>query len=176
MAKPKSRANPTLKPVAIIMGSQTDLKVMREAREVLKEFNMDCELKILSAHRTPEEVMEFARTAHAHHQVIIAGAGGAAHLPGLVAAVTCLPVIGVPVEVGSLKGLDALLSIVQMPKGTPVATVGINNARNAGMLAMQILALQNPQLFGRLQAYKKKAVRKVRASRSSLKALLTSNR
>lgn len=168
--KSKETSRSTSKPrVAIIMGSQSDLKVMKEAKAALSEFGVKAELKILSAHRTPKEMMDFARSAHQHYQVVIAGAGGSAHLPGMVAAITCLPVIGVPVEVGTLKGLDALLSIVQMPKGTPVATVGINNARNAGLLAVQILALKDDRLFEKLQDYKQQAIKKVKESRKALR-------
>lgn len=126
--------------VAVIMGSKTDLKVMKEATQVLEDFEIPYHLEIVSAHRTPEKMQEFAhQAAERGFKVIIAGAGGAAHLPGMVAALTILPVIGVPVTVGSLKGLDALLSIAQMPKGVPVATVAIDNAYNAGLLAVKIL-------------------------------------
>lgn len=127
--------------VAIMMGSDSDLPVMREAAQALKEFGIDYEVAILSAHRAPEETADFARTAHSRGiRVIIAGAGMAAHLPGVVASMTELPVIGVPIASGPLEGQDALYSIVQMPKGIPVATVAISNAYNAGILAAQILA------------------------------------
>lgn len=126
--------------VAIIMGSDSDYPIMKDAEEVLKEFKIPHEVKIVSAHRTPDEMYDFAKTALKNGlRVIIAGAGGAAHLPGMVASLTELPVIGVPVANSALDGEDSLLSIVQMPKGVPVATVAINNAYNAGLLAVQIL-------------------------------------
>lgn len=127
--------------VAIVMGSDSDYPVMKEAELVLREFGVAHEVKIVSAHRTPVEMGSFARSAARRGiQVIIAGAGGAAHLPGMIAAHSELPVIGVPVPMGALQGQDALLSIVQMPKGVPVATVAIGNAYNAGLLALQIIA------------------------------------
>ncbi|MDA1354194.1 MAG: 5-(carboxyamino)imidazole ribonucleotide mutase [bacterium] len=127
--------------VGIIMGSDSDLNVMKGAAEVLEEFNVACEVTIVSAHRTPERLVEYAKSADQRGlKVIIAGAGGAAHLPGMVASMTPLPVIGVPVDVTPLNGLDSLMSIVQMPKGVPVATVAINNAANAGLLALRILS------------------------------------
>ena len=127
--------------VSIVMGSDSDLPVMNGATQALQEFGVPHEVKIISAHRTPVEMSQFARQAARRGiQVIIAGAGGAAHLPGMVAAHSELPVIGVPVPMGALQGQDALLSIVQMPKGVPVATVAIGNAYNAGLLAVQILA------------------------------------
>jgi phosphoribosylaminoimidazole carboxylase PurE protein len=127
--------------VAIIMGSDSDYPVMKDAVQVLQEFGVPYEVKIISAHRTPVEMAKFARTAARRGiQVIVAGAGGAAHLPGMVAAHSEIPVVGVPVPMGALQGQDALLSIVQMPKGVPVATVAIGNAYNAGLLAVQILA------------------------------------
>lgn len=133
--------------VAIIMGSDSDLPVMSAAKEILSSFNIPYELTIVSAHRTPERMVSYAKDAHTRGiKVIIAGAGGAAHLPGMVAALTHLPVIGVPVDITPLKGLDALLSIVQMPKGVPVATVAINNAQNAGLLAARILSTSQPKL------------------------------
>lgn len=126
--------------VGIIMGSDSDLPVMQAAAEVLDELGVEYELTIVSAHRTPERMVNYAKTAADRGiDVIIAGAGGAAHLPGMVAALTPLPVIGVPVKLSSLGGLDSLLSIVQMPKGVPVATVAINNATNAGVLAASIV-------------------------------------
>lgn len=127
--------------VSVIMGSKSDLPVMKDAARVLAEFDVPHEVKIISAHRTPVEMVEFATHARSRGvRVIIAGAGGAAHLPGMVAALTELPVIGVPVPHGAMEGQDALLSIVQMPKGVPVATVAIGNAANAAILAVQILA------------------------------------
>jgi 5-(carboxyamino)imidazole ribonucleotide mutase len=142
--------------VAIIMGSDSDLPVMSEAAEILKEFNIPYEIKIVSAHRTPKYMADYGSTAHEKGiRVIIAGAGGAAHLPGMTAAHSPLPVIGVPVKSRSLDGLDSLLSIVQMPGGVPVATVGINQAKNAGLLAVQILGVSDDILMKKLLEYKK---------------------
>jgi 5-(carboxyamino)imidazole ribonucleotide mutase len=133
--------------VAIVMGSDSDESVMRLAADALDEFGVAWEMRVLSAHRTPDLAIEFARRAHARDvQVIIAGAGGAAHLPGVLAAVTPLPVIGVPIALKALDGMDSLLSIVQMPRGIPVATVGIDNARNAGLLAVRILGATDPAM------------------------------
>ena len=144
-----------MKKVAIIMGSDSDSPVMQEAAKVLSEFGIEFEYTIVSAHRTPERMYEFARTAHKqNYAVIIAGAGGAAHLPGMVAAISPLPVIGVPVQSKSLNGLDSLLSIVQMPGGVPVATVAINGAKNAGILAAQILATNDAALLQKVITYK----------------------
>jgi 5-(carboxyamino)imidazole ribonucleotide mutase len=143
--------------VGIIMGSDSDLPVMKEAAKVLDEFGIGYEIKVLSAHRTPELTAEFASGAHKRGiKVIIAGAGGAAHLPGVAAAYHPLPVIGVPVKSKNLDGMDSLLSIVQMPSGVPVATVAIGGAKNAGILAVQILATGNDELLGKLIEYKKK--------------------
>jgi 5-(carboxyamino)imidazole ribonucleotide mutase len=129
-------------PVAVIMGSDSDYRVLSAAVEALDELGVACEARVVSAHRTPNDMVEFATTARSRGvQVIIAGAGGAAHLPGMVASLTTLPVIGVPVDATSLSGLDALLSIVQMPKGVPVATMAVDGARNAGLLAARILSL-----------------------------------
>lgn len=144
------------------MGSESDLSVMEEAAHVLKEFDVPFESRVLSAHRTPDEMAEYGKSAHERGvRVIIAGAGGAAHLPGMLAAYTPLPVIGVPVPTRHLKGLDSLLSIVQMPGGVPVATVAIGNAKNAGLLAIQILATSDPALLERMNAYKKALMGKV---------------
>jgi 5-(carboxyamino)imidazole ribonucleotide mutase len=141
--------------VGIIMGSDSDLPTMKEAIAVCGEFNINCEVAIVSAHRTPERMVEYAKTAYDRGlKVIIAGAGGAAHLPGMVAALTSLPVIGVPVVTRNLQGLDSLYSIVQMPAGIPVATVAIGNAKNAGLLAVQILATNDPQLYSKVQTYR----------------------
>jgi 5-(carboxyamino)imidazole ribonucleotide mutase len=146
--------------VGIIMGSDSDLPVMIEAANILKEFGVSNELKIVSAHRTPRFMAEYGSTAHSKGlKVIIAGAGGAAHLPGMIAAHTPLPVIGVPVKSKSLDGLDSLLSIVQMPGGVPVAAVAINQAKNAGLLAVQILASADTQLMKKVIRYKKKLER-----------------
>jgi 5-(carboxyamino)imidazole ribonucleotide mutase len=139
-------------PVAILMGSDSDLPVMRGAAEALKIFGISYKMSILSAHRTPKEMTAFADRAHRNgFQVLIAGAGGAAHLPGMVASLSPLPVIGVPVSTTDLKGLDSLLSVVQMPKGVPVATVAVNNAFNAGLLAAQILSASDPKRAEELQ-------------------------
>lgn len=153
----------SVKKVAIIMGSDSDLKIMKKAAFALKEFNIPFKIQIVSAHRTPESMMSFARTAVDKYSVIIAGAGGAAHLPGMVAALTQLPVIGVPVDIPKMKmsGFDALLSIAQMPKGIPVATVAIDNAYNAGLLAVRILALQSPRISAELKKFKKLQSNKV---------------
>jgi 5-(carboxyamino)imidazole ribonucleotide mutase len=142
--------------VGIIMGSDSDLPVMQDAAEVLREFGVPYEMTIVSAHRTPARLYEYAQKARARGiRVIIAGAGGAAHLPGMAAAITELPVIGVPVRSSSLSGEDSLLSIVQMPAGVPVATVAINGARNAGILATQILGVADSALLDRVVRYKK---------------------
>ena len=143
------------KKVGIIMGSDSDLEVMKEAAKVMEDFEIAYEITVVSAHRTPERMFTYAQEARARGlQVIIAGAGGAAHLPGMVAAITTLPVIGVPVKLKTMDGLDSLLSIVQMPGGVPVATVAINNAKNAGLLAVQILSLQESRLAEAMQKYK----------------------
>ena len=143
--------------VGVIMGSDSDLPVMNEATKVLKQFKIPHEVKIVSAHRTPKFMAEYGSKAHVKGlKIIIAGAGGAAHLPGMTASHTPLPVIGVPVKSKSLDGLDSLLSIVQMPGGVPVATVGINQSKNAGLLAVEILATNDPSLQTKLIAYKKK--------------------
>lgn len=157
-------ANANVKPVRIIMGSSSDYPVMKDAEEFLKQMGVGYTTQVLSAHRTPVEVIEFAKNcAHEGAKVIIAGAGGAAHLPGMVAAVTHLPVIGVPVPIGVMNGEDALWSIVQMPKGVPVATVAIGNAWNAGVLATQILAThaEHEELKKKLIDYKEELRQKV---------------
>ena len=142
--------------VAIIMGSDSDLKVMKEAAEILEYFDIEYELTIVSAHRTPERMVQYAFNAMEKGiKVIIAGAGGSAHLPGMIAALTSIPVIGVPIKSSSVEGLDSLLSIVQMPPGIPVATVAINGSKNAGILACQILSTQNKVLLDKLENYKK---------------------
>ncbi len=143
------------KQVGIIMGSDSDLEVMKEAAAILEQFKVEYEITVVSAHRTPERMFEYAKTARERGlKVIIAGAGGAAHLPGMVASITTLPVIGVPVKLKTLDGMDSLLSIVQMPGGVPVATVAINNAKNAGLLAVQILGTHDVHLAHELQKYK----------------------
>ncbi len=142
--------------VGIIMGSLSDLKVMEEAVEVLKEFGITFELDIVSAHRTPQKMFDYAKTARSRGlKVIIAGAGGAAHLPGMVASLTTLPVIGVPVKSSnSIDGWDSVLSILQMPSGVPVATVALNGAKNAGILAAQIIGSADAEVAHRLEQYK----------------------
>lgn len=144
------------KDVAIIMGSASDLTVMQEAAEVLDDFGVPYQLSIVSAHRTPDRMVEFAKNAQKSGiKVIIAGAGGAAHLPGMTASLTTLPVIGVPIKTKSLEGIDSLLSIAQMPAGVPVATVAINGSKNAAILAIQILAISSSILYEKLLKYKK---------------------
>lgn len=145
----------TSPPIGIIMGSDSDLPTMKAAIEICDRFEIACEVAIVSAHRTPERMVDYAQTAYQRGlKVIIAGAGGAAHLPGMVAALTSLPVIGVPVPTKTLQGVDSLYSIVQMPAGIPVATVAIGNATNAGLLAVQILAASDPELYDRVCAYR----------------------
>ena len=148
--------------VAILMGSTSDADTMEPARQILKEFDVSCEVKVLSAHRTPEQTIEYAKAAKGRGiKVIIAGAGGAAHLAGIVAAVTTLPVIGVPIKSKTLNGFDSLLSMVQMPAGIPVATVAIDGGSNAGLLAIEMLALSNSELSAKLDAYRIKMQEKV---------------
>jgi 5-(carboxyamino)imidazole ribonucleotide mutase len=152
--------------VGIIMGSQSDLGVMKDAAEILSELGIPFELTIVSAHRTPMRMIEYASGARARGiKTIIAGAGGAAHLPGMVASVTTLPVIGVPVRSSnSIDGWDSILSILQMPAGVPVATVALNGARNAGLLAAQIIGTADKQVASRLDKYKRSLKTKVEAS------------
>lgn len=141
--------------VGLVMGSSSDLAVMADAQTILTQFAIEFETHVVSAHRTPEDMIEYGRTAYERGlRVLIAGAGGAAHLPGMLAAMTTLPVIGVPVALAQLSGLDSLLSIAQMPRGVPVATVAINGATNAGLLAARILSLNDPNLHDRLEAYR----------------------
>lgn len=158
--------NHSLAEVAIIMGSQSDLPVMKDAAEILKQLGVAFELTIVSAHRTPDRLYAFSKAAAERGlKVIIAGAGGAAHLPGMVASLTHLPVIGVPVKSSnSIDGWDSMLSILQMPNGIPVATVALNAAKNAGILAAQILATSNPQLSQNLINYKAELRDKVEES------------
>lgn len=157
--------------VGIIMGSDSDLKVMSEAAKVLEEFGVEYEIRVVSAHRTPKKMYEYASTAEERGiEVIIAGAGGSAHLPGMTASITTVPVIGVPVRTESLNGLDSLLSIVQMPTGIPVATVAINNARNAGILAVQILSIKYPELKEKLKEFRKKMESEVNSKDSKLQS------
>lgn len=140
--------------VGIIMGSESDFNVMKDSMEILDELGIEYEVKIVSAHRTPDRMYNYAKTAYSRGiKIIIAGAGGSAHLPGMVASLTELPVIGVPIKSKSLEGLDSLLSIVQMPNGIPVATMGINGAKNAGLLSARILGLEDLKIRERLKKY-----------------------
>lgn len=151
------------------MGSDSDLPTMQGAADVCREFDVPHEIRIVSAHRTPADMAEYGQTAHTRGlKVIIAGAGGAAHLPGMIAAYSPLPVIGVPVQSKALNGLDSLLSIVQMPNGVPVATVAIGAARNAGLLAVQILAAHDAALLARMLDYKRRIADESRAKNDSL--------
>ncbi len=155
--------------VGILMGSDSDWPTMKAAADVLAEFGVASEANVISAHRTPKDLEQYAGSAAGRGlRVIIAGAGGAAHLPGVTAALTTLPVIGVPIESKSLKGLDSLLSIVQMPPGVPVATVGIGAAKNAGLLAIQILAVADPKLQSALSKFKGKLAAESRAKNKTL--------
>jgi 5-(carboxyamino)imidazole ribonucleotide mutase len=159
--------------VAIIMGSDSDEPVMAQAGEALDEFGVAWEMRVLSAHRTPEDTVAFAREARARGiQVLIAGAGGAAHLPGVLAAVTTLPVIGVPIALKALDGLDSLLSIVQMPRGIPVATVAIDGARNAGLLAVRMLAVADPALSEKIARFQEQLAEQVRAKDAAMQGRL----
>ena len=156
--------------VGIIMGSKSDLNIMQDAADILKEFDIPFEMTVVSAHRTPERMFDYAKTAAQRGlKVIIAGAGGAAHLPGMVASITTLPVIGVPVKSSnSIDGWDSILSILQMPNGIPVATVALNAAKNAGLLAAQILATADESLAKKMQAYKDELRKKVEESASQM--------
>src|SRR4051812_1570445 len=155
--------------VGIIMGSDSDLPTMREAAVICARFDVPYEVRVVSVHRTPRDVMEYAESAYGRGlKVIIAGAGGAAHLPGMVASQTPLPVIGVPVKGRALDGLDSLLSIVQMPNGIPVATVAIGGATNAGLLAVQMLAAHDPALLAQVLAYKEELTVASRAKNNNL--------
>jgi len=156
--------------VGIIMGSDSDLPVMSAAAQICEELGIDFELDIVSAHRTPEKLIEYSKSAENRGlKVIIAGAGGAAHLPGMVASQTVLPVVGVPVKSSSLNGMDSLLSIVQMPSGVPVATVAINGAKNAGILAAQIIGSGDSSLREKVTAYKTKMRNEVELKVEKLK-------
>ncbi|HEU4975690.1 MAG TPA: 5-(carboxyamino)imidazole ribonucleotide mutase [Baekduia sp.] len=159
--------------VAVIMGSDSDWPVMGAAVDALKEFDVPWEARVVSAHRTPEDMVAFARDAAGRGiEVIVAGAGGAAHLPGMVASLTPLPVIGVPVAITKLDGMDALLSIVQMPAGVPVATVAVDGARNAGLLAVRILAAADPALRERMAAFQAGLAEQARAKDGRLQSQL----
>ena len=150
--------------VAVVMGSSSDLPVMQGAVEVLEHFGVPHEVRVVSAHRTPREMLAFGQEAAGRGlRVLVAGAGGAAHLPGMLASVTTLPVIGVPVALSQLDGLDSLLSIVQMPRGVPVATMAVNGARNAGLLAVRILAIGDAALTGKMEAFQEEIASDARA-------------
>ncbi len=151
------------------MGSSSDLSVMAGAAEILERFDVPHEVRVVSAHRTPRQMLAFGEEAAGRGlRAIIAGAGGAAHLPGMLASVTTLPVIGVPVALDNFDGLDSLLSIVQMPRGVPVATVAVNGARNAGLLAVRILAVGDPALAARMAAFQEEIAAEARAQDASL--------
>lgn len=157
--------------VAIIMGSDSDWPTMEAAANVLDEFGISYTAEVVSAHRMPDEMADFAKSAAKNgYKVIIAGAGGAAHLPGMVASLTALPVIGIPVPLANLEGMDSLLSIVQMPAGIPVATVGIGNAKNAGILAARILATSDNALLSKVESAMQKLNEEAKAKGAALKA------
>ena len=157
--------------VAIIMGSDSDWPTLQSAAEVLDEYGISYTAEVISAHRMPDEMADFAKSAAANgYKVIIAGAGGAAHLPGMVASMTVLPVIGVPVPLAHLDGMDSLLSIVQMPAGVPVATVGIGNAKNAGILAAKILAVSDKDLLAKVESAMQKLNQEAKAKGAALNA------
>ena len=158
--------------VGIIMGSDSDLPVMKEAAKMCEHFGIEYEVTVVSAHRTPERLFKYSKEADKRGiRVIIAGAGGAAHLPGMVASITPLPVIGVPVKTSSLEGMDSLLSIVQMPGGVPVATVAINNAKNAGILAAQILGVKDKEIRKKIKDYKKEMKEEVEKKAEKLEEI-----
>ncbi len=162
-------------PIAIVMGSDSDWPTLKPAADICADFGVACDVRVLSAHRTPLDMMRFARQAHRRGvRVVIAGAGGAAHLPGMMAALTPLPVVGVPVESKVVGGLDSLLSIVQMPGGVPVATVSIGGGRNAGLLALRILSLAEPRLIQRMSAFQAKLAVEVRGRNRRLQAQIKS--
>lgn len=155
--------------VGIVMGSESDLPVMREAADALESFGIEYEIKIISAHRSPHLALQYASGAeNAGLEVVIAGAAGAAHLPGVLAALTPLPVIGVPIKSAALNGLDSLLSIVQMPAGVPVATVSINGAKNAGILAAQMLSLKYPEIRETIREYKERLAKDIEAKNKGI--------
>ncbi len=163
--------------VGIIMGSDSDWPTMAAAYQVCQEFEVACEVRVVSAHRTPDDMARYAKSAHKRGlRVIIAGAGGAAHLPGMVASHTPLPVIGVPVESKSLKGLDSLLSIVQMPGGIPVATVAIGGAKNAGLLAISILGASDRELLNKVVRFKSRLAAESRARGRKLQSSLVNQK
>ncbi len=159
--------------VAIVMGSDSDWKVMQQAQQVLTEFGVESEVEVLSAHRTPEKMISWGKEAAAKGiKIIIAGAGGAAHLPGMLASVSSLPVIGVPVSLNNLDGMDSLLSIVQMPAGVPVATVSIDGAKNAGLLALKILGISDSLIQKKLDNYRADLQKLVEEKNQNLKSSL----
>jgi len=159
--------------VAIVMGSDSDWKVLEQAQTVLSEFDVKPEVEVLSAHRTPDAMLEWSKQAASRGvQVIIAGAGGAAHLPGMVASMTSLPVIGVPISLKNLEGIDSLLSIAQMPAGVPVATMAIDGARNAGLMAIRILAAQDEKLLGKMDQFRERLKIEVDQKNQNLKSQL----
>lgn len=172
--KTKSRNSPSKKPaplVGIIMGSDSDWPTMKLAAEACAEFGVPCETRVVSAHRTPMDMARYGRTAAARGlKIVIAGAGGAAHLPGMIASHTPLPVIGVPIPTKALNGLDSLLSIAQMPAGVPVATVAIGNGRNAGLLAVKILAVSDTRLRQRIVTFMARMAKESRAKNRNLVA------
>jgi 5-(carboxyamino)imidazole ribonucleotide mutase len=159
--------------VGVVMGSDSDWSIMSDAAQALKEFGIDYEVEVLSAHRTPDRMMEWGKAAAGRGlKVIIAGAGGAAHLPGMIASITTLPVVGVPVKLKSLDGMDSLLSIVQMPAGIPVATVSIDGARNAGILAARIIGAYDATVAKRLEAFSSSLADQVAVKNQNLKSQL----
>ena len=162
-----------MKKVGILMGSKSDFDVVKPAVNVLKKFGVETEVRVISAHRTPDEAHEFASKAKENGiEVLICAAGKAAHLGGVIAAMTTLPVIGLPVKTDMMGGLDSLLSIVQMPSGIPVATVGVNGGENAGLLALQILGIKYPEIDEQMVAYKKTMQDKINADDKALQELL----
>ena len=159
--------------VAIVMGSDSDWRILEDASLQLKEFGITAEVEVLSAHRTPERMIDWGKAAASRGiRVVIAGAGGAAHLPGMLASVTSLPVVGVPISLTHLDGMDSLLSIVQMPAGVPVATVSIDGAKNAALLALRILATSDPELFAKLDEFRSTLVETVLEKDKKLKSSL----
>ncbi len=159
--------------VAIVMGSDSDWRILEDAMKQLKEFGVSAEVEVLSAHRTPERMIEWGKAAASRGiKVVIAGAGGAAHLPGMLASVTSLPVVGVPISLTHLDGMDSLLSIVQMPAGVPVATVSIDGAKNAALLALRILATSEPELLEKLDQFRASLVETVLEKDAKLKSSL----
>lgn len=159
--------------VAVIMGSDSDFDVVSKGLEVLKSFGVEAAVRVMSAHRTPDDALEFSKNAEANgYEVIIGAAGKAAHLPGVLAAVTVLPVIGLPIYSSTFDGMDALMSIVQMPKGIPVAAVAVNGAENAALLAVQIMGGKHPELRQKMKEYKEQMAQEVRAKDRALQEKL----